>query len=765
MRRRRMLALTAGALAAASATSVHARPAGAACTTRVSAAYSASVARAVGSNRDVWGEQLLHAPAGPALAPALRLLGPLEKGLQWEGGPLTTGAVYYMPFSFPFTPRGSTVFALHVADGSEIFTRRVGGPSLTVAVGDGSERYGSCAARRTPARLADGYLPILETSYVDAGGVRYRQESFVGRRGGKLGARSVISLVRLDVDARTSRSGAEVRLVSSQRLTRSGGDRLSVGSRTRLVVSRGARLTAGVAAFRIPAGSRRTIYADWLLAPSAAPSVRANAATYRRARHTVATFWQSKLAAGTGIHVPEPAVQNAVRGVLTQLIAYGWRYSIGNPYEELSYQESLDAAEVAAQLGQPVVARSILELALQRMRLRPWRFTAARASHLLSTAALYVRLTKDRGFLHDATPELSHLVTRISWRQSEGGGLLPEPLSTDLESRAVTSVYGQIGAVQGLLALARVWQSNGYPREATRARKLALSIDRALRAAIARASVPLPDGSLFVPDQLPQRPFQRLTESKDGSYWNLIMPSAFASGWFPSHSRTTSGILRYLLGHGARLLGMPRTYARSVYGAQPGAGIAPVYALGISRFLAAEDKPGLLDVGLYGMLAAGMTRGTYVSGEAVSLLPIGGAYERAMFMPPNTGANASFLGTVRELLVHERLGARGRHVGVDLAFATPRAWLSDGKEIAVRRAPTTFGDVSFSLARRGSTITGRLVLPQRCRCRLRLRVPSGTRVESVTSGSTRFRVGPGGTIALGRHHGPLRIRATLAPSR
>ena len=597
MRSGRISAATGCALVVAGAIAVHATPAGAACTPeRASAAYSASVARAVASNRDVWGERLLHAPGGPTLAPALRLLGPLTRGFQWEGRPLTSGGVYYLPFSFPFTPKGSTVFALHVADGSEIVTRRVGGPSLAVDVGDGSERFGSCATRRAPARLVDGYLPILQTSYTDARGVRYRQESFVGRQNGRLGARSVISFVRLDVDARKAQAGATVRLIPSQRLVRSGADRLGLGSRTRLVVSRGARLADGSAAYRVPARSRRTIYAEWLHAPSLAPSVRANAATYRRSRRTVAAFWRTKLADGAGIHVPEPAVQHAIRGVLTQLIAYGWRYSIGNPYEELSYQESLDGAEVAAELGHASVARSILELALRRMRLRPWRFTAARASHILSTSALYVRLTGDRDFLREATPELSHLVDRISWRQSGGRSLLPEPLSTDLENRAVTSVAGQIAAVQGLLALARVWRSNGYASDAPRTEELALSIDRALRPAVTRASVRLSDGSLFVPDQLPQRPFQRLTASKDGSYWNLIMPSAFGSGWFPARSPTTAGILDYLLGHGSRLLGVPRTYARSVYGAQPGAGIAPVYELGISRFLAAEDKPGLLDV-------------------------------------------------------------------------------------------------------------------------------------------------------------------------
>src|SRR5262249_8377386 len=158
-----------------------------------------------------------------------------------------------------------------------------------------------------------------ETSYVDAQGVRYRQESFVGRRGGRLGARAVISFVRLAVGARHARANAMVRLVPAPRLGRGGPDRLSVGARARLIVCRGGRLTGGVAAYRIRPGTRQTLYAEWLHAPSRARAVHANAATYRRARRTVAAFWQSKLAAGAGFQVPEPAVQDAVRGVLTQL--------------------------------------------------------------------------------------------------------------------------------------------------------------------------------------------------------------------------------------------------------------------------------------------------------------------------------------------------------------------------------------------------------------------------------------------------------------
>jgi hypothetical protein len=380
------------------------------------------------------------------------------------------------------------------------------------------------------------------------------------------------------------------------------------------------------------------------------------------------------------------------------------------------------------------------------MRARPFRFNAFRGAHILLTAARYYRLTHDRAFLTAATPELTQLVGRIASRIEPGGLLKPEALSTDLEDHFVHSVPGQIEAIEGLDAIAHAW---GATAEAAHARALAAKLDHALRAALAKSTKRLRDRSLFVPDQLPQKPFQRITATRDGSYWNLVMPAAFASGWFAPKTPTSRGILRYLLLHGSRFLGVPRTYARTVYGDQAGAGLAQVYGLGVSRFLADNDQPDQLDLSLYGMLTAGMTENTYVSGEAVSLLPVRGAYERSMFMPPNTGANASFLGTLRELLVHERSD------GVDLAFSTPRAWLADGNEIDVHDAPTTFGRVSFTLTRAGATISGDLVVPRHTR--LRLRLPAGEHVVRVSVG----KLGAAGTIDLGSLHGHVTLHATV----
>ena len=161
----------------------------------------------------------------------------------------------------------------------------------------------------------------------------------------------MISFVRLDVDATHASRGATVRLVPWKLLAHTATDRLALHGQTRLIVSTGAEFAHGVVSYHIATGTKETIYAEWLNAPSDARYVHATAASYDAARAAVVSFWEAKLAEGATFDVPEPAVQNAENAIVTQLVSYGWRYSIGNPYEELSYAESLDAAEVAAEYG------------------------------------------------------------------------------------------------------------------------------------------------------------------------------------------------------------------------------------------------------------------------------------------------------------------------------------------------------------------------------------------------------------------------------
>jgi hypothetical protein len=281
----------------------------------------------------------------------------------------------------------------------------------------------------------------------------------------------------------------------------------------------------------------------------------------------------------------------------------------------------------------------------------------------------------------------------------------------------------------------------------------------------------LPDGSLFVPAQLlgKVRAYDALTASRLGSYWNLVLPYALASGLFPPGSREADGVLDYMLRHGSRLLGLVRAGAFALYGSKPvppTSGTDEVYGLNVARFLADSDRPDQLVLSLYGDLGAAMTPGTFVSGEAASVAPLSGQYYRSMYLPPNGASNATFLETLRLMLVHETVAANGTPRGLELAYSTPRAWLGPGQQIAVRAAPTSFGPISFSLESEAGSVRASIAVPGRAPLRtlsLRLRLPRGHRISSVSLDGRPWRRfdRETGTIQLPPRAGQLELAAHL----
>jgi hypothetical protein len=104
-----------------------------------------------------------------------------------------------------------------------------------------------------------------------------------------------------------------------------------------------------------------------------------------------------------------------------------------------------------------------------------------------------------------------------------------------------------------------------------------------------------------------------------------------------------------------------------------------------------------------------------------------------MYLPPNSGGNATLLETLRVMLVHQTRARDGAPRGLELAFATPRPWLADGKGIVVENTPTSFGPVSYSIRRDGETMHVTVEPPPSTphTLRLRLRLPDGDRLAAV----------------------------------
>jgi len=86
------------------------------------------------------------------------------------------------------------------------------------------------------------------------------------------------------------------------------------------------------------------------------------------------------------------------------------------------------------------------------------------------------------------------------------------------------------------------------------------------------------------------------------------------------------------------------------------------------------------------MLAYGMTRDTYSGVECTTCVT--GANAATL---PHLYSCTQQLQTLRMMLVREDGDT------LIIGDATPRAWLADGKRIAVQQAPTWFGDVSFTI--------------------------------------------------------------------
>ena len=441
------------------------RPAAGSCRSQVTpVSYTARVAKALASGRDVWGEQLLRAPGGPSLQGAERYLHPLLLAGHVPGRssvPLTDSGVYYLAFAEPEGGAAPGGVALHLADGSEIVSGSVGGRRMRIDVGPGGgEPYGSCLSRLAGPTLYGGYLPILDTRYEDAAGARYEEESFATHLP-QTGA--LVSFVRLTVDAR--RAGAArlaVRFALSDHGLASAGGRLTRGRDTYLLYGPGARVAGSTVTYVVPPRTKTTLYVAWLVNPAPSGPVVPSAATYTTARARVEAYWNERLAQGASFDVPEQPVLDAERSALIQNLIMGWRYSIGNPYQELEYPESIDAVSVMGEYGFRGLYRSTLVTGLAQ---RPSLYPDWEMGTKLLAAASYYRLYRDRGFLAAATPALRGYLPALADQLVSGGlGLLHEERwASDLSGLAY-ALDGQAVVWQSLQAIGQVWSDSGIRR-------------------------------------------------------------------------------------------------------------------------------------------------------------------------------------------------------------------------------------------------------------------------------------------------------------
>jgi hypothetical protein len=481
---------------------------------------------------------------------------------------------------------------------------------------------------------------------------------------------------------------------------------------------------------------------------------------YKQERDKCMKTWNDLLAAGTHVRVPEPYVNNAWRSLLvgTYMIYAGGHlnYSAGNQYARKYSHESGESMRSLLLFGhEKAAADSIAPIFVYR---RP-RIEFHDGAYKLEGLAHYYFVTRDAELVRKTRDLWQREIDLVVKSRDANFGLLPrEKYCSDIETPVVSSV-ANANCWRGLRDMALVLADIGDAEQAEKLSKIAAEYRKVILAAIDKATDRRVDPP-FVPIALGEEPTpDPITATRLGSYWNLVISQLLFSGIFPAKSQTAGDILRYIQTRGGLCMGMIR--CQSNRGAWTNVqNIDDLYTTRYALALLERDESDRALVSFYGKLAQGMTRDTFIDGEATGIEPLD-QFGRQIGLPPNSTANAFFLEMLRYLLVQDYdTDDDGRADTLRLCFATPRRWLEDGNEIAIERAPTLFGDVSFKINSdlKHNRVTAEIDLPKRAPVHtlLRFRLPPGKQVASAN-----FPIASPETLDLTGQKGQCRVDAVV----
>jgi hypothetical protein len=222
------------------------------------------------------------------------------------------------------------------------------------------------------------------------------------------------------------------------------------------------------------------------------------------------------------------------------------------------------------------------------------------------------------------------------------------------------------------------------------------------------------DGQTYLPMEPDTHRLLKMSKFKGGDYWGLLASPLLAVEFLEPNDKRATWIVDLLEKHGGLIAGLCEF--------QDGIDHAYTYGYLLNELKRDEVRKTLL--GFWSMLAFGMTRDTYSPVE-VTMIKTGENH----YTLPHLYSCTEQLRLLRSLLLFEN----GETLSI--GQATPRAWLEPGKHIAVRSAPTEFGDVSFRVDTLSAEQMRVSIDPPMRRApqeiRIRLRHPQKQKIASV----------------------------------
>ena len=734
--------------------------------------YVERVQSALRAGDDTWGEQLMSLPNGPTMANMRDLLVPATHGddfwhdNRWSYLPLT----YPMPDLANFGPKRD--FSFHFADGSQInsdFADSRTRQWVKFYVGDRDELYGSAETRLRQPTLADGFQPVLQNHYTDEQGRVYDRESYVTRLST---SDRLMSMVHFTVRPGSSGQTSATLRVNLNGVYVAGAvaadNNLRVGDKLSLAYSGKPTWKAPDLTYQLDlSNGPAEVYLLLMNQPQTLGPVTVDEHDYLTRRAQAIAYWKDQLATGSSVHVPEKYAADAMRSMLLANLVMGYNLTVGNGYElpdDPKFAWIPEAVATVGSLGDFGYAartRQALDEFLVRGQYNDG-FTTWEHGIKLQAAARYYLQTGDKQLITSNLPSFRAWLDDIAAQRSKDpDGLLAKTALYSDNSTKAHGIHHQADVWRGLRDMGVVLRLLGDESQAKDFTAQADQLRAATLAAIERSSTELPDGSIFVPIALQDPndfdPTGKITDSREGSYWNLIMPYALGSGLIDPQSRIGKGLNKFLTTHGGLFLGLTRfnlsgepvescqTRPAGVWPAADGyrsSGIDQQYGWSYVKYLDQLGDADRLGVTFYGMLAQGFTPNTFIGGEGETIAPCPTEYYRSQYRSPLSANNATYLKALQSMLVSETADAEGLPTGLSLAQGTPRPWLSDGQTVGVTELPTSFGPVTYSITsavKRGlveATVVAPPAQPNRPRLSqvtIHLRVPAGYRLGSATA--------------------------------
>jgi hypothetical protein len=713
------------------------------------------------AREDVWGEAAIRQPGGPSYEFFRDLLPPLRY--------VNTAFRHYpIVLSAPLAP----VKARWVSDGSGINLRadkppmwKESGTPVAFFVGEKAEPFGEDPARLQGPEYEDGYFPIVSVDYA-VEKVSYKQFAFGAVREPFADHGAVYVMFT------TSQPGRVVaRVGTGEKFTASVGEVFDAKGRT--VVRYGPEWKWNADKAELVAKVADRDPAVLLVFTKPAEGLSNELPRFSKESDACITAWKDRLDRKTSLLLPETVVGNAWRSLIigNYLIASGDRmhYSAGNAYDHLYEAECGDAVRSLLLFGHTADAKKMIGPLLDFDR-KATRFHVA--GHKLQLLAHYYWVTRDKEYIREMRPKWEPVVKFIRESRKTDNGLLPKDNYAGDVNTQVYSLNSNANCWRGLRDMAAVLEDLGEKETAAELWKEAEAFRTAILDAMAKS---VRKDTKFVPVALlgDEPAHDPLTATRQGSYYDLIIPYVLGSGIFGPGDEREGWIIDYLRKHGGLSMGMIRsTPHQGEFDNQPGVNV--LYGLRYNLTLLRRGDRDHALVGFYGHLAQGMTRDTFIGGEGSRFLH-GDKHGRSFYLPPNSASNATFLTTLRYLLIQDwDLDDDGKPETLRLLDAIPPRWLlpeenSPRQATIIDNAPSAFGEVSLKVYPRVKTgeVLVEVQAPPRPvgKWTVRLPDPPGYTITGVTIGKDELKRNADGRVDLTGRTGKFLVVFAVKPTK